>query len=213
MNLADLRKEYTLKVLSEESVHPHPIEQFSIWMNEAIRAEIPEPTAMHLATVSAEGKPSLRVVLLKGIENEGFVFFTNYESQKGKELAQNPYACVNFFWAELERQVRIEGKVEKISEEASTQYFQSRPRGSQVGAWASPQSQVIPHRAFLEQKVVDYEKKFEHQPVIPKPPYWGGYVLFPSAIEFWQGRQSRLHDRIRYRLVAPQQWKIERLAP
>ncbi|MCS6833585.1 MAG: pyridoxal 5'-phosphate synthase, partial [Flammeovirgaceae bacterium] len=126
MNLADLRKEYTLKVLSEKSVHTNPIEQFKIWMDEAIKAEIPEPTAMHLATVSAEGKPSLRVVLLKGIENDGFVFFTNYESQKAKELAQNPYACMNFFWSELERQVRIEGKVEKISEEASTQYFQSR---------------------------------------------------------------------------------------
>lgn len=210
MNIADIRKEYTLQKLDIESVKTNPFEQFKDWLHEAINAQMLEPTAMHLATVSAEGKPSGRVVLLKGVDT-GFLFFTNYESRKGKELASNPFASLTFYWAELERQVRIEGKVEKVSEEISNEYFHSRPKGSQIGAIASPQSQVIQDRKLLERQIRDLE--FQYQDTLPpRPDNWGGYRLVPEVIEFWQGRPSRLHDRIRYTKEG-EKWVIERLAP
>jgi pyridoxamine 5'-phosphate oxidase len=212
MNLADVRKDYTLKELSENHVLKNPFEQFQLWMDEAMKSEVLEPTAMHLSTVSKNGRPSGRIVLLKGIENQGFVFFTNYESHKGNELAQNPFACLTFFWAELERQVRIEGKVQKVSSENSDAYFQVRPRGSRIGAWASPQSRVISDRKILEDNVLNLENQFKEQEIIPRPQHWGGYVLIPDLLEFWQGRPSRLHDRIQYTLEN-NIWKIERLAP
>jgi pyridoxamine 5'-phosphate oxidase len=213
MNLADLRKDYTLKELSEFQVLKNPFEQFQSWMDEAIKSEVLEPTAMHLSTVSVQGRPSGRIVLLKGIENQGFVFYTNYESHKGKELAQNPYACLTFFWAELERQVRIEGTVLKVSAENSDAYFNIRPRGSRIGAWASPQSQVISDRKILENNVLSLENQYKEQENIPRPIHWGGYSLKPDLFEFWQGRPSRLHDRIQFSLENNQDWKIKRLAP
>lgn len=210
MNIADIRKEYTLQTLDISSVKPDAIEQFKLWFEEALRAQMLEPTAMHLATVSAEGKPSGRIVLLKGIDS-GFLFFTNYESRKGKELAQNQYVCLTFYWAELERQVRIEGKIEKVSAEISDEYFSSRPKASQIGAIASPQSQVLHDRSSLEQKIEALTLKYENE-LPPRPSRWGGYRVIPETIEFWQGRRSRLHDRLRYTLENDI-WKIERLAP
>jgi pyridoxamine 5'-phosphate oxidase len=223
MNISDIRKEYTLQTLDINSVKINPIAQFNDWFADALNAEMLEPTAMHLATVSAEGKPSGRVVLLKGVDT-GFLFFTNYESRKGKEMAMNPFACLTFFWAELERQVRIEGKIEKVTAEISDSYFQSRPPKSQIGAIVSPQSQVIEHRDFLEQQMQVLEKQYENKLPL-RPAHWGGYRLVPHIIEFWQGRRSRLHDRVRYTQMgsggdSTQQehdglghWKIERLAP
>ncbi len=210
MNIADIRKEYTLEKLDISSVKPNPFEQFKDWLHEAMNAQILEPTAMHLATVNAEGKPSGRVVLLKGVDT-GFIFFTNYESRKGKELSANPFASLTFYWAELERQVRIEGKVEKVSKEISDEYFHSRPKGSQIGAIASPQSQVINDRSLLERQIQDLTLQYQDL-LPPRPDYWGGYRLVPETIEFWQGRPSRLHDRIRYKLER-EKWVIERLAP
>ena len=210
--IADIRKDYTLHELSENEVASNPISQFNSWFQEAVEAKVNEPNAMSLGT-AVDGQPSVRIVLLKGVDEKGFSFFTNYQSAKGEELRQNPKAALTFFWAELERQVRIEGVVEKRPEAESDTYFNSRPKGSRVGAWSSPQSQVIPDREVLEERVQEYSQKFEDTENVPRPDFWGGYVLSPTMVEFWQGRPSRLHDRIRYRLSENNSWTIERLAP
>lgn len=209
--LAALRENYTKGSLDVKDVETTPIEQFQEWFDEAVASQLLEPNAFLLSTVSNENKPSTRVLLLKGLDN-GFTFYTNYLSRKGTELAENPNACITFFWAELERQVRIEGLIEKVSDEDSDTYFHSRPRGSQIGAWVSNQSMVIEHREILEEREKHLIKKFGDQP-IPRPPHWGGYRLVPNYIEFWQGRPSRLHDRIAYTLLANGEWKIDRLSP
>jgi pyridoxamine 5'-phosphate oxidase len=211
-NLADLRKEYLLATLDISNVHYDPVKQFEKWFNESLQAAVVEPTAMHLSTVSADGKPSGRIVLLKGIQNNKFQFYTNYQSKKGKELDENPVCALTFFWPDIERQVRIEGIVERVDRKTSEEYFQSRPRGSQIGAWSSPQSSIIKDRSILEQRVLQIEKKFENEKVLPKPNQWGGYQVDPLMIEFWQGRASRLHDRIEY-VKVDGVWKIYRLAP
>jgi pyridoxamine-phosphate oxidase len=210
-NIADIRKEYQLKSLDESHILPDPFMQFESWLSEAIYAELYEPTAMILSTASMKGKPTSRVVLLKGLTNEGLTFFTNYESKKGKEIQENPFGSLIFFWPELERQVRIEGKIEKISKEESVKYFQSRPRGSQLGALASPQSSMIKSREELENKMRELENKYNGKD-IPKPENWGGYILKPDYFEFWQGRPDRLHDRIVFEKKNGN-WKIGRLAP
>ncbi len=213
MNIENFRKEYTAHALDEADVSPGPVLQFERWFEEALAARLPEPNAMTLATADASGRPSARIVLLKGFGEEGFSFFTNYQSRKGQNLAAQPWAALVFFWQELQRQVRIEGIVEKLSPEESTAYFQSRPRGSQAGAWASPQSQVIGSREVLARKMDGVEAQFAGQELLPRPPHWGGYLLRPALVEFWQGRPSRLHDRIQYTLMHDGSWKIERLAP
>ncbi len=210
--IADLRKEYKMKILVEEEIQSNPFDQFRLWWQEAINSGVDEINAMTLATCGVDGKPSARIVLLKDITNEGFTFFTNYESRKGNQLANNASAALVFFWSVLERQIRIEGVVSKIEENTSNAYFKTRPLGSQIGAWASPQSKVIPNRSWLELQEQQTMKKFS-QIEIPKPPYWGGYIVKPTLIEFWQGRPNRLHDRIQYTLQRNQLWKIERLAP
>jgi pyridoxamine 5'-phosphate oxidase len=210
--IADIRKEYMLETLDEMGAEANAIRQFDKWWQEATTSTIDEINAMTLATATPDGKPSARIVLLKGYDDNGFVFFTNYESNKGKELAANPNACLVFFWKELERQVRLEGRVEKVSNEESDAYFFSRPQGSQVGAWASPQSTVIDNREVIEANVTKYTSQLELQP-LQRPPHWGGYRLKPQLIEFWQGRESRLHDRLQYTLQTNDEWKIERLAP
>lgn len=212
--LADLRQTYSQRTLSETDVQPDALAQFQAWLDEALAARLDEPTAMTLSTVDpATGQPSSRVVLLKGLPaGAGFLFYTNYDSRKGRELAAEPRAALNFFWPGLERQVRVEGRVEKAPADLSTAYFQSRPRGSQVGAWASPQSQPVPDRAALEAREQAVEAEFAGQDPLPRPPHWGGYVLRPTRLEFWQGRPSRLHDRIRYEHTLGG-WQIERLAP
>lgn len=209
--IARLRREYTGQPLEEAQAPDEPLALFRHWFEEALRAELTEPNAMVLATVDTSGRPSARVVLLKDFNEAGFVFYTNYESRKGKELAQNPWAALVFWWAELMRQVRIEGRVEKVPAEESDAYFQTRPRESQLGAWASPQSQVVPDRATLEQRVAEWAQQFNERK-IPRPPHWGGYRVVPEVIEFWQGRSGRLHDRLRYRRTT-QGWVRERLAP
>ncbi|MBA2689189.1 MAG: pyridoxamine 5'-phosphate oxidase [Burkholderiales bacterium] len=215
MSVADLRKEYQLAALSEGDVSPDPFAQFGKWFTEALAAELPEPNAMTLATaiVAAAGvaRPSSRIVLVKDYDSRGFLFFTNYESRKGRELAANPWGSLLFHWIELERQVRIEGRVEKTTAEESAAYFATRPWLSRIGAWASPQSRAIPDRLWLEKEVAATERKFTGD--VPCPPHWGGYRLVADAIEFWQGRRNRLHDRILYRLQPDSTWKIERLAP
>jgi len=210
--IADIRRDYMLKSFLEADAKADAIEQFSNWWQDAVNSEIDEVNALTLCTASADGKPSGRIVLLKGYDAEGFVFFTNYDSNKGKELESNPQACMVFFWKELERQIRIEGTVEKISAEESDDYFFSRPPGSQVGAWASPQSRVIENRQVIEKNVEKYEKEFAAKS-ISRPAHWGGYRLVPTSVEFWQGRQSRLHDRLQYTLLENGQWKMVRLAP
>lgn len=210
--LAEIRKEYSKASLDSKDVHANPIDQFNTWFAEALNAQVIEPNALTLSTVSEDGRPSGRIVLLKGVENGKFVFFTNYQSQKGKELEKNPACALTFFWPDLERQVRIEGVATRLDEQASATYFQSRPRGSQVGAWSSPQSSIIQGREILEARVKEIEKKFEGKEVLPKPHQWGGYEVDPHEIEFWQGRESRLHDRIVYTKL-DNQWKIHRLAP
>lgn len=210
-SISDIRTDYKLRSLNESDVSADPVAQFTNWWDEAVNSKIEEVNAMTLATVNNEGRPSARIVLLKGFDEKGFVFFTNYQSKKGKELEDNPHAALVFFWKELERQVRIEGGIEKVSEEDSDAYYQSRPAGSRIGAWASPQSEVIKGREMLEDNFKALEKKFESGS-IPRPGHWGGYILRPSMIEFWQGRSSRLHDRIQY-CLKENGWVIERLAP
>lgn len=210
--IASLRKDYASQSLMEEDVAPDPIDQFRKWWTEAVNSQINEVNAMTLATASVDGMPSARIVLLKGFGAEGFYFFTNYQSYKGLQLSENPKACLVFFWKELERQVRITGLVSKADAAESDQYFLSRPRGSQLGAWASPQSQVIPGRDWLDEHYLQVSDEFE-QKQLQRPPHWGGYVVKPIIIEFWQGRPSRLHDRIQYSLQDNGDWKVERLAP
>lgn len=211
-SIADLRKEYTLQALNETDATPDPFQQFQAWFEQAIAAQLPEPNAMILATATPNGVPSARVVLLKGLDDRGFVFYTNYQSQKGQQLADNPYAALVFLWTELERQVRIEGITEKVSAEASDAYFYSRPLGSRLGAWASDQSQVIESREVLEQRLAKLEREYQGQEV-PRPPHWGGYRVLPNRIEFWQGRQNRLHDRLCYQRQPAGNWEIQRLSP
>jgi pyridoxamine 5'-phosphate oxidase len=210
--IADIRKDYMLESLLEKDVEPNAIKQFDKWWQEALNSEITEVNAMTLATASADGVPSARIVLLKGYNEKGFVFYTNYDSFKGRQMGENPRACLVFFWKELERQVRITGLVEKVSAEESDAYFSSRPHGSQIGAWVSPQSQVIESRIWLEEREKTYTKDFSNKQ-LTRPPHWGGYRVKPICIEFWQGRPSRLHDRIQYTLQEDATWKIERLAP
>lgn len=211
-DIQNLRNDYQAASLSEKDVNANPIVQFEHWFNEALAAEVHEPNAMTLSTATTDGRPSARIVLLKGVDHNGFVFFTNYLSRKGKELNKNPLAALTFFWGPLERQVRVEGTIEKLSKEASEKYFHSRPKGSQIGAVASPQSQEIAGRDVLEQKWTELEAQYADKEV-PKPTYWGGYVLKPTLVEFWQGRASRLHDRIVYKKADKNNWKIVRLAP
>ena len=209
-NLADLRKSYEREKLDEADVAQDPLEQFTRWMQQAIDAQIPEPNAMTLATVSAENRPSTRPVLIKGCDERGIVWYTNYESQKARQISMNPWASLQFHWVELERVVRIEGKVEKVSAEESEAYYRSRPLDSRIAAWASPQSEVIQGRKALEERVEEFNRKFGENP--PLPPNWGGLRLVPERWEFWQGRKNRLHDRIVYRREKGN-WLRERLAP
>ncbi|TDG35837.1 pyridoxamine 5'-phosphate oxidase [Pedobacter changchengzhani] len=209
--LQNLRQDYKSATLDETDVHNNPITQFKKWFDQAVAAEIYEPNAMTLATADKAGRPDARIVLLKGVDDDGFRFFTNYLSAKGKELKRNPYAALVFFWGDLERQIRIEGTVEKLNKETSEEYFITRPFASQIGAVASPQSQVIPNRKFLEEKFEDLHSKSEGKTIV-KPAHWGGYIVKPTRIEFWQGRRSRLHDRINFELVKGS-WIKTRLAP
>jgi pyridoxamine 5'-phosphate oxidase len=211
LKLEQLRKDYTLKGLDVADVSPQPLVQFKRWFDEALAAEIPEPNAIHLSTVSPEGKPSGRIVLLKGLDERGLVFYSNYLSGKGKAIENQPFISATFFWADLERQVRVEGLAEKVTSAESDAYFQSRPRGSQIGAWVSNQSEEISNRDVLEKNQIRFEQQFKELPV-PRPPHWGGYRLLPNHFEFWQGRPSRLHDRIFYSLQ-DENWKIGRLSP
>jgi len=210
-DLYNFRKDYKLDSLSKEEVDTNPISQFEKWMNQAISFKIVEPNAMTLATATPDGKPSARVVLLKSYNEKGFVFYTNYESRKGEELNKNPYACIVFDWYLMERQVRIEGVAKKVSPEQSNKYFNSRPESSQMGAWISPQSTFIDGREELENRKLKIEAMFQDK-LITRPPHWGGYVLIPHTIEFWQGRQSRLHDRLIY-IKTEDEWILRRLAP
>lgn len=212
-DIASLRRNYSQQSLSETDVLHDPVAQFAVWFEEALNSRLVEPNAMTLATADASGCPSARTVLLKGFDKQGFVFYTNYESRKGKDMKENPQAALLFTWLELERQIRIEGVVEKLPSEESLAYFQSRPKGSQIGAWASPQSRVIESREVLEKRVAELVAEYDHIAALPLPPHWGGYCLKPALIEFWQGRESRLHDRMCYTKTGEGEWKIERLAP
>jgi pyridoxamine 5'-phosphate oxidase len=211
--IEQLRKDYSAHTLEMDDVSPNPVEQFQVWFDEALNAEVPEPNAMTLSTATTNGIPSARIVLLKGITDGSFLFYTNYNSRKGQELLANPRAALTFLWHELQRQVRIEGRVEVLSAEASTRYFQSRPKGSQIGAWASPQSTQIESREALEEKVKQLEEDYRSAEALPKPEHWGGYRVVPHRVEFWQGRSSRLHDRIEYALSEDGSWSVARLAP
>ena len=211
-NIAAIRTDYIKHQLNKEEVLDNPMDQFSIWFKESLSAKVMEVNAMTLSTVKANNRPSSRIVLLKGIEAGKFLFYSNYLSNKGKELAENPYGALTFFWSKLERQVRIEGKIGLVSPEQSDQYFNSRPRGSQISAATSPQSAVIDNREILEQRSTDIEKKFENKE-ITRPSQWGGYALVPDYVEFWQGRANRLHDRIVYQIGDDQRWTKNRLAP
>jgi pyridoxamine 5'-phosphate oxidase len=210
MRISDLRQDYMRAGLSESHADPDALRQFDVWLREAVQAGLPLPNAMTLATVDAEGGPDARIVLLKGLEQGGFTFFTNYLSRKGRELEARAAACLVFQWSELERQVRIEGAVEKVSEAESDAYFASRPLGARLSAWASPQSETVPSRSVLEHEVEQVRKRYGEHP--PRPPHWGGYRVIPRRIEFWQGRADRLHDRLLYKR-AGSGWRIERLAP
>lgn len=211
MNIADIRKDYALRRLDESDVDADPFKQFHAWLQEAIEAQVPEPTAMTLATAGASGRPAARIMLLKALDDRGFVFYTNYASRKGAELEARPAAALTFFWKELERQVRIEGAVEKVSAAESDEYFASRPLGSRIGAWASTQSATIESRQWLEARVRAAEAQHGESP--PRPPHWDGYRVIPDWLEFWQGRQSRLHDRIAYARGAGGAWQVSRLSP
>ena len=211
-DIQHIRNEYSKESLSEKDTDKDPIKQFDKWFTEVLKSEQSEPTAMTLATATTDGRPSARIVLLKGFNGDGFSFYTNYLSRKGKEIAKNPLGALIFFWDTLERQVRVEGTIEKLSREESEKYFHSRPKGSQVGAVVSPQSQEIPDRDGLEKKWQEAEAQYADKEV-PKPSHWGGYILRPRLIEFWQGRPSRLHDRILYKKVDNKSWKKVRLAP
>lgn len=210
--IADLRRSYTSDTLSMAEILDNPIAQFQKWMNEAMEGKVLEPNAMTLATVGKNGWPSARIVLLKGLDEDGFLFYTNYQSEKARQMAENPKAALVFCWLEMERQVRIEGSIELATAEKSDNYYQSRPKGSRIGAWVSPQSNSIPSRDFLEKRVGEMTTLFNDKDEIPRPPFWGGYKLKPRKIEFWQGRSSRLHDRIVYHHHQGE-WKIERVAP
>lgn len=210
-SIANIRNEYSLTGLHENDLEPDPLKQFEKWFGDVLHSGLDEPNAMLLSTNSAD-RPTGRIVLLKGLDTRGFIFFTNYRSRKGKEMEENPNVALTFFWKELERQVRIEGQIEKTTAVESDAYHYSRPRGSQIGAWVSDQSEVIESREFLEQKQKALEEKFADQPV-PRPAHWGGYRVIPDYIEFWQGRPSRLHDRLAYSKIEDSVWKIERLSP
>ena len=211
-HISRLRKEYTRAGLDESDAAPDPIEQFRGWFDGALAADLHEPNAMTLATATPEGRPSARIVLIKGFDERGFIFYTNYEGRKAGELEANPHCALVFYWAELERQVRIEGRVRRISDEESDAYFASRPRGSQLGAWVSEQSRSIENRGALEQRLRGLEREYEGRE-IPRPPFWGGYRVEPEVIEFWQGRENRLHDRLQYRRSEDGGWERERLQP
>lgn len=209
--IASIRIDYTLKEFNESDLNSNPFEQFKTWMHEAISAEVNEPNAMTLATNNFSGKPAARIVLLKGINDDGFMFYTNYNSDKGKQMQSNPFAALVFFWPELQRQIRLEGHIKKVSEEESDSYFYSRPIESQIGAHASPQSEPIAGRHIIEDKLEELKNLFSEQPII-RPIHWGGYILIPDMFEFWQGRASRLHDRFKF-FVEDAVWKSQRLAP
>ncbi|MBK1441993.1 pyridoxamine 5'-phosphate oxidase [Parapedobacter sp. ISTM3] len=211
-DIGAIRAEYEMGQLDEGDVLPDAVAQFQKWFDEALDRQVMEPNAMALSTVSATGRPSSRIVLLKQLDESGFGFFTNYESQKGTELAGNPYAALLFFWPELQRQVRVSGRVEKMIDELSDRYFQSRPKGSKLGALASPQSRQITGRSVLDNRLAELEEQYQNVAYIPRPPHWGGYRLVPDLVEFWQGRGSRLHDRLVYE-KQDGQWTIKRLAP
>ena len=210
-DLNEIRKEYTYSQLEIDNLDINPIVQFRYWLHDALKAGVPEPTAMVLSTVGIEGSPSARVVLLKNLDHDGFTFFSNYESRKGTQIAQNPNASLQFIWPQIERQVRIEGRVAKTPRNISDEYFQSRPEGSKIGAWASPQSQIVPSREYIDNLQKDYQLLFKNK-VLERPENWGGYKLFPHTIEFWQGRENRLHDRFEYKMNGSI-WEIHRLAP
>lgn len=210
--IAAMRKVYQLKSLEKKDVNADPIVQFDTWWQEAVANKVDEPNAMTLATCNASGRPSARIVLLKGIHNNGFVFYTNYHSRKAHEIVENPFVALVFFWKELERQIRIEGAIKKVSPQESDEYFSVRPRESQLGAWSSPQSTVIDSPAFLLENLKKYTDKFNNEEV-PRPEYWGGFIVEPNSIEFWQGKPGRLHDRLQYSLSEKKEWVIRRLAP
>jgi pyridoxamine 5'-phosphate oxidase len=213
MDLANLRREYELHGLLEAELSPDPLSQFARWLSQAVEGGVSEPTAMSLATVDSTGQPRSRIVLLKGLDQRGFGFFTSYESHKGQELSQTPKAALLFFWPDLERQVRVEGAIQRLPAEESEAYFQSRPRDSRLAAWASPQSSPLPSREDLESRLKEVSARFGTDGPVPRPPHWGGFLLVPRRLEFWQGRPARLHDRLVYQQVPGGGWRIERLGP